>query len=317
MFLNQIFGINTEDLIPISEGFNNTVYSYQNLIFRLSSRNRRSLGEIDSEIYLLQALGEKGVPVSLPIKSPNGKIIESTDQHYIVCFEKAKGNPVDVTDPEVWNKDLFFTWGRVSGKMHQVSKDIRINRLTWSPDNPDLLNLSPKIKSKIITNRYDQLLKQLGDFEMNTDLFGLIHNDFHQGNFFVNKGEITVFDFDDSAYHWFAYDLAASFYHAYWQASSFTPENKQFSMEFWEHFLRGYQQEHTISKELIQQIPIFLKIREIFLYTLFLEKWDLENLQDWQKYTLTDLKNNIESGKPYSDVNFREMIDNFGLGKIQ
>ncbi|MEH6995445.1 phosphotransferase, partial [Neobacillus drentensis] len=175
MTLDQIYGINTKDLIPISEGFNNTVFRYQNLIFRLSSRNRRSLAEIESEIYYLQALGKKGVTVSLPIKSPNGKMIESTDQHFIVCFEKAKGNPADVNDPEVWNKDLFFTWGRVIGKMHQVSKDISIDRLTWSPDNPDLLNLSPKIKSEIIANRYVQLLKLLGDFEMNTDLFGLIH----------------------------------------------------------------------------------------------------------------------------------------------
>ncbi|SDN29399.1 phosphotransferase enzyme family protein [Bacillus sp. OK048] len=310
MVLEQIYGVNTKDLIPISEGFHNTILSYQNLIFRLSSRNSRSLEEIESEVAYLQALGEKGVSVSLPIKSPKEKIIESTDQHYIVCFEKAKGNAVDVADREVWNKDLFFTWGRVSGRIHQVSKDIRINRPTWSPDNPDILNLLPKIKSKIIANRYEQLLKLLGDFEMNSNLFGLIHNDFHQGNFFVNKGEITIFDFDDSAYHWFAYDLAVSFYHAYWQASSFTPENTEFPFVFWKYFLKGYMQEHLISKELIQQIPIFLKIREIFLYTLFMEKWDTKNLEDWQEYTLTNLKNKIETGEPFSEVNFTEMIDN-------
>lgn len=94
-------------------------------------------------------------------------------------------------------------------------------------------------------------------------------------------------------------------------------QNTQFSKEFWEHFLRGYQQAHTLSKELIEQIPIFLKIREVFLYTLFLEKWNLKHLQDWQAYTLINLKNNIESGKPYSNVNFTEIIDNFGLGTIK
>ncbi|MEH7010894.1 phosphotransferase [Neobacillus niacini] len=317
MSLDQIYGINMKELIPISEGFHNTVLSYQNLIFRLSSRNRRRLTEIESEIAFLQALGEKGIPVSLPIKSPNGRFIENNYQNYIVCFEKAKGKPVDVTEREVWNKDLFFQWGRVTGKMHQVSKDIKVTRPTWSPDNPDILKLLPKIKSGIIANRYKQLLNQLMSFEVNSDRYGLIHNDFHQGNFFVNEGEITVFDFDDSAYHWFAYDLATSFYHAYWQATSFTPEDKEFSSVFWKNFLKGYNQEQKISKELIQQIPIFLKIREIFLYTLFLEKWDLENLQGWQEYTLADLKNKIETSKPYSDVNFSEMIDNIGLGKIK
>jgi amicoumacin kinase len=194
MTIEHIYGINTKDLIPINVGFHNTVFSYQNRIFRLSSCRRRSLTDIESEIAFLQDLGEKGIPVSLPTKSPNGRFIESNEQQYIVCFEKAKGKPVDVTDREIWNKDLFFTWGRVSGRMHQVSKDIRITRPTWSPDNPDILNLLPKIKSKIIANRYEQLLKLLRDFEMNSNLFGLIHNDFHQGNFYVNKGEITVFD---------------------------------------------------------------------------------------------------------------------------
>lgn len=298
MSLDQIYGINMKELIPISEGFHNTVLSYQNLIFRLSSRTRRSIADIEAEITFLQALGEKAVPVSLPIKSPNGKFIESNDQNNIVCFEKAKGKPVDVTERGEWNKDLFFQWGRVTGKIHQVSKDIKVTRPTWSPDNPDILKLLPKIKSGIIANRYKKQLNQLMSFEVNSDRYGLIHNDFHQGNFFVNEGEITVFDFDDSAYHWFAYDLANSFYHAYWQASSFTPENTEFSSVFWENYLRGYKQEHTISKELIQQIPIFLKIREIFLYTLFLEKWDMDNIEDWQEYTLTNLKNKIETGNP-------------------
>lgn len=316
MAIEHIYGINTKDLIPISVGFHNTVFSYQNRIFRLSSCRRRSLTDIESEIAFLQDLGEKGIPVSLPTKSPNGRFIESNEQHNIVCFEKAKGKPVDVTDREVWNKDLFYKWGKLIGEIHHASKDIKVDRPAWSIENTDLLKLLPKINSEIIASRYQQLLNQLLSYEMRSDLYGLIHNDFHQGNFFVNEGKITVFDFDDSAYHWFAYDLATSFYHAYWQSSSFTPEYTEFSSAFWENFLKGYQQEHTISKELIQQIPILLKIREIFLYTLFLEKWDIGNLDDWQDYTLTNLKNNIETGEPYSNVNFTEMIDKLGIGKI-
>ena len=41
------------------------------------------------------------------------------------------------------------------------------------------------------------------------DCYGLIHADIHQGNFFVDENDnITIFDFDDCHYHWFAYDLA-------------------------------------------------------------------------------------------------------------
>lgn len=313
-----LYGYTEGELVPINDGFHNSVYSYGNLIFRVSLSNRRKQLDIMNELAFIKELSENGVPVSLPVKSLREQWVEPLgNQHFVVAFEKAKGTSLDVTNRDVWNKDLFYHWGNVLGRMHTAGKKIKIERSIWTVAKPDLLNLFPKITSDTIAEKYRQLLNQLGKFPQTPDLFGLIHNDFHQGNIFINKGKLTVFDFDDCAYHWFAYDLATAFYHAYWQASSFTPEDTQFSREFWLYFLQGYQQEHTISSELIQQIPIFLKIREIFLYTLFLEKWDLEHLQDWQAYTVTNLKNNIESGKPYSNVNFTEMIDNFGLGTIK
>jgi amicoumacin kinase len=313
-----LYGYTLGELVPINDGFHNTVYSYDNLIFRLTPSSRRKEVDIINELAFIKGLWENSVPVSLPIKSVRGKFVETVgDHHFLVVFEKAKGTSIDVNNHDIWNKELFYHWGNLMGKMHKAGKNIKINRPRWTLKHPDLLNLLPKISSEPIAEKYTQLLKHLVTFPLTPDLFGLIHNDFHQGNIFVNEGRLTVFDFDDSAYHWFAYDLATSFYHAYWQASSFTPEDIDFSREFWVHFLRGYQQEYSLSKELIQQIPIFLKIREIFLYTLFLEKWDMENLQNWQKYTLTNLKNNIESGKPYSDVNFTEIIDNFGLDEIK
>jgi Ser/Thr protein kinase RdoA (MazF antagonist) len=314
----RLYGCTEGHLIPINDGFHNNVYTNGNLIFRVSPSSRRNLEDIMNELAFIKGLWENGVQVSLPVESLHKKLVEPIGRnHFVVAFEKAKGTHIDVTNTEVWNRDLYYRWGNVMGRMHSAGKKINVNRPIWTVHQHDLLNLFPKITSETIAEKYKQLLMQLAKFPLTTDLFGLIHNDFHQGNIFVDRGMLTIFDFDDSAHHWFAYDLATSFYHAYWQATSFTPENTQFSRDFWEHFLRGYQQEHTLSKELIQQIPIFLKIREIFLYILFLEKWNLDILQDWQEYTLTNLKNNIESGKPYSNVNFTEMIDNFDLGEIK
>lgn len=301
------------ELVEMNDGFHNKVYSSGNLIFRVSPSGRRKQKDIINELAVICELYEYGLPVSLPVKSVHERLVESIDNHhYVVAFEKAKGTSIDVTNREVWNKELFYHWGNEMGKMHSAGRKIKVHRPIWTAQQPDLLNILPKITSEPITERYKQLLNQLGRFSLTPDLFGLIHNDFHQGNMVVNEGRLTIFDFDDCAYHWFAYDLATSFYHANWQASSFTPEDKEFSRVFWENFLNGYKEQRNISKELIQQIPIFLKIREIFLYTLFLEKWDLRNLEDWQAYTLSNLKHTIETGKPYSDVNFSEMIDNLG-----
>jgi amicoumacin kinase len=305
-----LYGYTDGELVPINDGFHNTVYSYGDLIFRLSPFGRRKEVDIINELAFINGLWEKDVPVSLPVKSLRGNFIEPVGNQFLVVFEKAKGTHIDVSNRGIWNKELYYHWGNLMGKMHKAGNNIKLDRPRWTVGQPDLLNLLPRIASEPIEEKYKQLLNDLVSFPQTPDLFGLIHNDFHQGNLFVNEGMLTIFDFDESAYHWFAYDLATSFYHAYWQASSSTPEDIHFSRVYWEHFLRGYQQEHRLSKEIIQQIPIFLKIREIFLYTLFLEKWELLNLQDWQNYTLTNLKKNILTGNPYSDVNFIEMIDN-------
>ncbi|MGG3560757.1 phosphotransferase [Neobacillus rhizosphaerae] len=304
-----------EELIPITNGFQNSVYSYckdgRDYILRISNRNKKSFSALENELKFIAALEKAEVSVSRPVPSKNNLMIELVDKYFVVAFEKAQGVAVDVTDANVWNSDLFYNWGKQIGRMHKVSQRIELDRPKWTKEEPDLLNLLPKINSKLIIDRYTKLLDELREFHQDSHLFGLIHNDFHQGNFFVKDRRITVFDFDDCAYHWFAYDLAVSFYHAYWLTSSFTPEQTDFSKIFWLHFLKGYAEEQPIHREMLEQIPIFLKIREIFLYVLFIEKWDLHSLEDWQAYTLKDLKHRIEEQIPYSNVNFKELIDNF------
>lgn len=66
------------------------------------------------------------------------------------------------------------------------------------------------------------------------------------------------------------------------------------------HFLAGYQAENCLHEDVVKQIPIFLKLREIFLYQLFNQKWDKNNLEEWQKYPLLDLEKKIRNKTPYS-----------------
>ncbi|MGX6443352.1 phosphotransferase enzyme family protein [Neobacillus sp. K501] len=307
--ISKLYNVNAKKLVLINDGFHNTVYTDQNIILRISDSRRRSLAELEAELQFIKVLGKYDLPVAKPLKSIYGNWIETINKQYrVVAFERVEGKPVDVMDDTVWNAQLFYQWGNVIGKMHSAVKHLKLSRPEWTAKEPDVLNLLPKIASEQVKEQYIKLLTSLKNFDKNTDLFGLIHNDFHQGNIFVNEGKMTIFDFDDCAYHWFAYDLAVSYYHAYWQATAFTPEKTEFSTVFWDNFLSGYKQARPINKEMILQIPIFLKIREIFLYVLFLEKWDMSHLEGWQKYTLTELKQNIENGSPYSNFDFSTLF---------
>nr|WP_241745325.1 hypothetical protein [Lysinibacillus sphaericus] len=69
------------------------------------------------------------------------------------------------------------------------------------------------------------------------------------------------------------------------------------------NFFAGYRTENMLHKDIIIQIPIFLKIREIYLYQLFKEKWNTGNLEEWQGYTLQNLEDKIRNQEPYAGIN--------------
>jgi len=54
-------------------------------------------------------------------------------------------------------------------------------------------------------DRFREAAVSLGS---SSEVFGLIHGDFHHGNFLSQKGKIAVIDFDDCGFGHFAYDLA-------------------------------------------------------------------------------------------------------------
>ncbi|WP_180953689.1 phosphotransferase enzyme family protein [Bacillus sp. T33-2] len=312
----QLFGFHPNEAVPLSGGFRNSVYEYgtedHRFILRITDAARRNKKEIDSELKWIECLHNNGLSVSRPVKSLNDRFIEQTEESFLVSFMKADGAPVNVSSPEQWNPDFFREWGRYTGKMHAISRNgetfiKNLNRQAWNRNHPDILNIERNIPSREIQQKYRSLLTNIWDFKLDNSTYGFIHNDFHQGNFFVHDGKITAFDFDDCAFSWFANDIAVSFYHAFWQGMSVRPDHVEFGTEFIEHFLEGYSKEMQLTKDIIKQIPVFLKMRELFLYALFLQNWDLEHLEDWQAYTLTNLKESIEKELPYSNVDFAKL----------
>ncbi|PLT30685.1 phosphotransferase enzyme family protein [Peribacillus deserti] len=307
----EMFGVTTK-IKRVTEGFQNIVYSYgeggREKYLRITPAKLRNMNLIASEIAFILALHDGGIPVSLPVKSAAGNFIETVHHkwgpYHLVSFEAASGCPVDVTQPDIWNKGLFNKWGRMMGNMHKIAannvKRDLVRPVGLEADASIFCGVCPFVPD-IIREKYQEHLKVLSDLSRTPDLFGLMHNDFHQGNFRVESGEITLFDFDDCAYYWYANDIAASFYHANWQNTSFNGKNEKFTELFFYEFFDGYTKEFTLHKEMTEQIPLFLKHREFFLLDLFTKNWDIDQLETWQSYTLKDLKERIEQEKPVID----------------
>lgn len=302
------YDLNAGTLQPLTEGYQNVMYSFEtpkgSRILRITPESKRSYEERVAEINWLHYLDQLGLSVSNSIPSIENRLIETVymdgEKYYLTAFIKAEGCPVNVGDRSEWNISFFQKWGRVMGKMHHVTKSFQPNgpkRMSWHETNRDMYHF--KKLPVGIADKYEKLLKRVDTFQRDQDTFGLIHFDFHQGNFLTKDNTITLFDFDDCAYYWFAHDIAVSYYHAYWQGTSWYPEWKTFGKDFMISFLDGYQHENSLPKEILQQIPTFLKMREIFLYQLFLEKWNMNELEEWQSETLQNLKYQIEDEIPH------------------
>ncbi|RLQ93073.1 phosphotransferase enzyme family protein [Falsibacillus albus] len=301
----------------LSSGYQNEVFEYEaegsQFILRFSAPQRRKMEMLESELRFIRFLKENGVGVSVPIRSKDDAFIEKINvdgiDRYASVFQKAPGYPIEVNDPKEWNDVFFEKWGALLGKMHKLSKTYNIEetRQKWRSQQGDILNIGQYLPADL-QDKYKNIMAAIQQLPINENLYGLIHNDFHQGNMFVDKGRITLFDFDDCAYNWFANDMAVAFYHAYWQSTSFHPEHTDFKRKFFVSFLKGYERFEKVDIELLNQVPVFLKLREVFLYALFSKHWNCKELQGWQKETMIQLRHSIKNDIPYAGItNFLEL----------
>ena len=103
-----------------------------------------------------------------------------------------------------------------------------------------------------IGQKYDQLLAELHTLPQDADSYGLIHFDFNDGNFTVDydNGDITVFDFDDSCYFWFMFDLACAWEGGIGRTTFRTlPERRAFMDRYMEQVMAGYSRENILGAD--------------------------------------------------------------------
>jgi Ser/Thr protein kinase RdoA (MazF antagonist) len=298
------------------EGCANLVYHYENegqpRILRLSYRPDRPVELIQAELHFVEFLAEGGVRVSRPVPSVNGNLLEvipAARMDFIaVSFVKGRGMRVPDNGYRyregVPMEEYYQNWGQVLGQMHRLAKTYRplsesIKRPEWH--RWEYCSGFPYgERLPLILQKYDQLIAELHALPKDVDSYGLIHNDFNDGNFTVDydSGEITVFDFDDCCYFWFIYDLACA-----WEGGigrvMHQPlgKRKDYMEGYMEQVLTGYTRENTLSQEWLDRLPLFLRLiqmQELRHYAQHLDDPD-EELQAELRYKIRC----IESDIPY------------------
>ena len=309
----QRYGIADDGLtdLPAFESF---MYGFSNgngdYILRLSHSLRRTPEMIWGEVDWINYLSNGGAGVANAELSTAGNLVEAIDdgqgtQFLATAFVKAAGGPMwtmgGMTD------DLIDRYGRLLGRIHKLSQRYTPTKPEWqrplwdsdvNMDHQDLIN-----QDKAIGQKHLAVMAHLQALPRTADGFGMIHQDAHAGNFFVDEaGHITLFDFDDCVYGHFAYDLAMVLFYAVTNH----PEAETFGPTFWDKLWAAYQQENALDPRWLAEIPHFMKLREIDLYTIINRDIDLEEqaADGWLATYMNGRRERILNDIPYLQMDF-------------
>jgi len=306
------YGI-AEDTVRELDGFESYIYEFQGSdtpgILRISHSIRRTGDMIRGELDWIDYLHRGGVGVSKPLRSLQGSWVESLEDgrggfFLTSAFEKARGEPH--RGPE-WSAGLLWEYGNQIGHMHQLATTYQPANSDWKrpywndPIHHQVQEFIPEAEGGI-RQLYRDVVRQISQLPAEKDACGLIHQDPHQGNFFVDgEGKITFFDFDDSSYSWFVEDIALILFYAVMGQEDPT----RFTVNFLEGFLPGYFAAYPLDLKWFREIPLFMKMRELDLYAVIHRSFDVDNLEDpWCKWYLEGRAERLLKGKPYLEFDF-------------
>lgn len=318
----KLYKTTPHSLIPLPGGHFSFVYEYHinkcPYILRITPPNDDiNLRSMQSALTWMAFLARHNGPVTRPIPSCNGKLIERIAKghrvYLAVSFEKASGELAEGMALSNWNDELFQELGRTLGKTHRIAQTYippssEFLRLNWDEPTNCFNPISALVDAEsFILEKRDQILKSVGSLPREKGDYGLTHLDLHFGNFFVDlaRKKITFFDFDDCGYGWYAMDIAMLLFDVLVVYGGSQPE--RFGERFLQNLLLGYRREKAFNSFWVKQLPNFLKLVEIGVYAMLYRTYDPASADEWVKKFMPGRKERIEQEIAYVNLNFDEI----------
>ncbi len=313
----QRYGIASGQL-RLLDGFESFIYEFERgphaYILRIGHSLRRSEALIAGEVDWINYLAEGGVSVARAIRSETGKLVEAVSDgagayFLAAAFVKAQGQPPRWAD---WTPARFEQYGKLLGSLHARTKDYQPadpawKRMDWDDASMQFAELFLPASEAAVKEKYRALLQHLRALPKESGSYGLIHQDAHGGNFFVDEaGGFTLFDFDDCVYSWFINDIAIVLFYM----TTNTDDEAAATRAFMPHFLRGYRQTCRLDPKWLKEIPYFLKLREMDLYAVIHRDFDVNNIDDpWCERYMRGRKSRIDNDVPTIDFDFETLSE--------
>jgi Ser/Thr protein kinase RdoA (MazF antagonist) len=265
------------------------------LYIRITDSKHRTQEQVDSELHWMNYLKAKGVHFAHPVKSMNSHLTENI--HYgknsftLSVFNEAVGEKL--LEKNQFTEDIFFQWGKTLGSLHKYTKEYTPHqdvqrRKEWNNDEYHLnIHKHFNFRDGKIYDESIRIEELFNNLSKDKGSYGLIHADFHTGNFHVdNNQRITLFDFDDCGYHWFAYDIATIFW---------SIEEHNLDWHIYENsFFNGYQSQNILNDSWYTLLPDFYNYRMILIHAFCKESLSTgkldTNAYKWMNKTMIKTK---------------------------
>lgn len=309
----QRYDIAPENITAL-DGFESFIYQFQRpngrYILRIGHSQRRSPDLIHGEVDWINYLAAGGASVARAIHSARGELVEAFDdghgeQFLCTAFVEAPGGHIR---REKVNETFIHNYGRLLGRMHALAKTYQPANPAWrrydwdAPINNTAENQMPA-RETVALAKYRQVFEHLRHLPRDPDGFGLIHQDAHPGNFFVDEqNNLILFDFDDCAYGHFIYDIAMVLFYT----ANEEPDPATHTARFMPAFLTGYREENRINPAWFSELPNFMKLREIDLFAaIHFSEEDGDNPEHpWCARYMKGRRGRIENDQPFIDYDW-------------
>jgi Ser/Thr protein kinase RdoA (MazF antagonist) len=265
--------------------------------FRLTEPSHRTIEQLKLELDWLLFLTKKEVQAAQLIESNTLNTIEEInidgDIFLVSAFEKANG--IALKSIEDFTEIRMLNWGKTIASLHELTTLYKEpiggeRRPLWSEEENHLQIEGLCKKSDPLFEKANNAIELLRAMKSSDHNFGLIHADLHHGNFFIDENDqLTLIDFDDCHYHWFAYDLAVPMFTL---KISLRKESKEKVDQIIKWFLNGYQSAYAQSSVVLKDLNFFIFYRHLIIYY-----WGVKNLKN-ENLTM-EAQNWIEMAKEY------------------
>lgn len=302
--------------------FENYVYEVQKdgkpYMLRLTHTSHRSKEQVMAELEWVNDLHACGLNVSLNHVSVAGNLVEEMpieNGSFLIClFEKAPGVSAYEMRKEFTDEHIE-AWGELTARFHEAASEYTVkngSRPHWYED--DLIEIEKwidSVKDASIIELNRQVVDTIRSYPTDKDVYGIIHSDMHQGNFFIDGSELYMFDFDDTMFFHYIHDVSIPVYYTIWMSYRNEPlkVRSEKASAILETFLRGYMRVRPLEREWLERLPLYLTLRDLTLYAVFHKKVDFDQEPE-MKPLVNWLGDRLRKNEPIAEIDLPKLVNN-------